>query len=143
MRPDWDQYFLSIAKQAATRATCDRKHVGCVLVRDKAILATGFNGSIRGRPHCTEVGHMMIEGHCERTIHAETNAVAQAARNGSRLEGATAYVTASPCWKCFQLLCNTGIVRIVFAEFYRDERILVEAQAAGVELVDLSNPPLT
>ena len=143
MRPDWDQYFLSIAKQAATRATCDRKHVGCVLVRDKAILATGFNGSIRGRPHCDEVGHMMIEGHCERTIHAETNAVAQAARNGARLEGATAYVTASPCWKCFQLLCNTGIIRIVFAEFYRDERILVEAQAAGVELVDLSDPPLT
>jgi dCMP deaminase len=138
MRPDWDSYFLDIAKQAATRATCDRKHVGCVLVRDKSILATGFNGSIRGRPHCDEVGHLMIDGHCERTVHAEANAVAQAARNGARLEGATAYVTASPCWKCFQLLCNTGIVRVVFAEFYRDEKIINEAKELGIELVDFS-----
>ncbi len=140
MRPGWDSYFLDIAKQAATRATCDRKHVGCVLVRDKSILATGFNGSIRGRPHCDEVGHLMIDGHCERTVHAEANAVAQAARNGVRLEGATAYVTASPCWKCFQLLANTGITRIVFAEFYRDQKTIDEAKASGIDLVDFSDP---
>jgi len=80
----------------------------------------------------------MIDGHCERTVHAETNAIAQAARNGTRLEGATAYVTASPCWKCFQLLANTGIQRIVFAEFYRDEKIISEAKEVGIELVDFS-----
>ncbi len=138
MRPSWDSYFLGIATQAATRATCDRNHVGCVLVRDKSILATGFNGSIRGRPHCEEIGHLMEDGHCVRTVHAEANAIVQAARNGVRLEGATAYITSSPCWKCFQLLANTGIVRIVFGRFYRDATVFEEAKAAGIELVDLS-----
>ena len=137
-RPDWDQYFADMASQVATRATCSRKHVGCVIVRDKTVLATGYNGSIKGRPHCDEIGHLMEDGHCIRTVHAEANAVAQAARNGTRLEGASAYVTASPCWKCFQLLCNTGIKRIIFREFYRDSKIMEEAIQAGVELVDLS-----
>src|SRR6185312_9890322 len=100
-RASWDEYFMQIARDVATRATCDRKHVGAVIVRDKCILATGYNGSIRGLPHCDEDGHLMEDGHCVRTIHAEANAIIQAARNGVRIEGATVYVTASPCWGCF------------------------------------------
>ncbi|NIR82527.1 MAG: deaminase, partial [Gammaproteobacteria bacterium] len=76
---------------------CPRKHVGAVIVRDKTILSTGYNGSIRGLPHCDEVGHMMEDGHCVRTIHAEINAIIQAAKNGTRIDGASIYVTASPC----------------------------------------------
>lgn len=134
-RAPWPRYFMDIAQQVATRATCDRKHVGCVLVLNNSILATGYNGSIRGLPHCDEVGHMMEEGHCVRTVHAEANAIAQAARNGVRLEGATAYTTASPCWLCFRQLVNAGIVSIVFDEFYRDARIFEAAKIANVEVV--------
>ena len=87
-RASWDEYFLRIATDVATRATCDRKHVGAVIVRDRTILSTGYNGSIGGTPHCDEVGHMMEDGHCVATIHAEVNAVLQAARNGVAIEGA-------------------------------------------------------
>lgn len=111
---------MQIAATVATRATCDRKHVGAVIVRDRSILATGYNGSIRGLEHCDEVGHMIEDGHCVRTIHAEANAVIQAARHGVSIDGATIYVTASPCWACFRMLANAGIRRIVFGEFYRD-----------------------
>lgn len=117
-RINWSDYFLAIAKQAATRATCDRLHVGCVLVRDKCILATGYNGSVIGRPHCDDVGHEIIDGHCIRTVHAEANAVAQAARNGVSIEGATAYVTHKPCDKCWKLLQNAGVISIIYAEEY-------------------------
>ena len=75
-RPSWDEYFMQIAQVVATRATCDRRHVGAVIVRDRTILSTGYNGSIRGLPHCDEVGHLMEDGHCVRTVHAEANAVA-------------------------------------------------------------------
>jgi dCMP deaminase len=136
-RSSWDQYFMDIARQVATRATCDRKHVGAVLVRDRMILSTGYNGSIRGLPHCDEVGHMMENGHCVATVHAEANAVLQAARNGVRIDGATLYTTASPCWPCFKLLANSGCVRIVFGEFYRDPRIFEVAAQLKLELVSL------
>src|SRR5512140_3237800 len=130
-RVSWDEYFMNIARVAATRATCDRKHVGAVLVRDKTILSTGYNGSIRGLPHCSEVGHMMEDGHCVATIHAESNAILQAARNGVNISGADCYVTASPCWSCFKQIANAGIRRIVYGEFYRDPRIFDVATQLG------------
>lgn len=136
-RDSWDAYFLVIAKAVATRATCDRKHVGAVIVRDKSILATGYNGSIRGLPHCDDVGHLMEDGHCIRTVHAESNAIAQAARNGTKIDGAEIYITASPCFNCFKLIANAGIKRIVFGEFYRDERIFEFAKLAGIEVVSI------
>jgi dCMP deaminase len=136
-RTSWDQYFMEIAAQVATRATCDRKHVGALLVRDRIILSTGYNGSIRGMPHCDEVGHLMENGHCVATVHAEANAVLQAARTGVRIETATLYTTASPCWPCFKLVANAGIVRIVYGEFYRDQRIFDVASRLGIELVSL------
>lgn len=140
-RASWDDYFMNIAREVATRSTCERKHVGAVIVRDRCILATGYNGSIRGLEHCDEVGHMMEDGHCVRTIHAEANAIIQAARHGTSIEGGGIYVTASPCWICFKMIANGGINRIVFGEFYRDERIYDLAERLGIELVDLTGGP--
>ena len=138
-RASWDEYFMNIAREVSTRSTCDRKFVGAVIVRDKSILATGYNGSIRGLPHCDEEGHLMEEGHCVRTVHAEANAIVQAARNGVGIDKASIYVTASPCWGCFRLITNAGIMRIVFGEFYRDQRIFEVSQRLGIELVDRSS----
>ncbi len=133
-RATWDEYFMEIARVVSSRSTCPRKFVGSVIVRDKTILSTGYNGSIRGMPHCSEVGHMMENDHCVATIHAEANAIIQAAKNGVIIEGASIYVTASPCWSCFKMIGNAGLRRIVFGEFYRDERIFSVAQQLGIEL---------
>ncbi len=122
---------MNIAQVVASRSTCPRKFVGAVIVRDRTILSTGYNGSIRGMPHCSEEGHMMENDHCVATIHAEANAIIQAAKNGVMIDGATIYVTASPCWNCFKQIANAGIRRIVFGEFYRDERIFSVARAPG------------
>lgn len=116
MRLSWDDYFLEIATVVAERATCDRAHVGCVLVRDKRILSTGYNGSPSGQPHCDDEGHLLVAGHCVRTVHAEVNAVIQAARHGVGTEGATAYVTHSPCYECAKVLVTAGVARIVYGE---------------------------
>src|SRR5579863_8919363 len=142
-RSSWDQYFMDIARQVATRATCDRKHVGALLVRDRIILSTGYNGSIRGLPHCDEAGHMMENGHCVATVHAEANAIIQAAKNGVAIDGATIYTTASPCWPCFKLIANSGCTRIVFGEFYRDPRIFEYANKLGLELTGLGETSKT
>jgi dCMP deaminase len=139
-RAAWDEYFMGIARQVSTRSTCDRKHVGAVIVRNKLILATGYNGSISGLDHCDEVGHLIEEGHCVRTVHAEANAIVQAARSGNSLEGAGIYVTASPCFNCFKLIANAGLRRIAFGEFYRDEKIFSFSQQLGVELVEVPVP---
>jgi dCMP deaminase len=137
-RASWDEYFMNIAEVVSSRSTCPRKNVGAVIVREKTILSTGYNGSIRGMPHCTEVGHMMENGHCVATIHAESNAILQAARNGVRIEDSTIYVTASPCWNCFKEIANAGLRRIVYGEFYRDDRIFSVAERLGIELVHLT-----
>ncbi len=134
-RVSWDSYFMNIARVASSRATCHRKFVGAVIVRDKTILSTGYNGSVRGLPHCSEAGHMMVDGHCVATIHAEMNAIIQAARNGVRIDGASIYITASPCWNCFKALANAGVKRICFGEFYRDERSFEVAKELQIEMV--------
>lgn len=136
-RQSFDEYFLDVAEKVATRSTCNRKHVGAVIVRDRSILATGYNGSIRGMPHCDDVGHLMVNDHCIRTVHAEANAIAQAARNGVRIEGATIYVTALPCFDCFKLIANACVNRIVYDEFYRGEQwdeILATCEKLDIQL---------
>ncbi|MBN1442779.1 MAG: cytidine/deoxycytidylate deaminase family protein [Planctomycetes bacterium] len=138
-RIGWDEYFMRIAFQVAGRSTCSRKRVGAVIVRDRNILSTGYNGSISGMPHCDEAGHMMENGHCVATIHAEANAIIQAAKNGVMIAGASIYTTASPCWNCYKLIVNSGMKRIFFGEFYRDERIFEVSQKLGIELIDLSS----
>ncbi len=136
-RVDWDEYFMNIAKEVSSRSTCDRKFVGAVIVRDKTILSTGYNGSIRKLEHCDEVGHLMENDHCVATIHAEANAIIQAAKNGVAIDGATIYTTSSPCWICFKLIANSGIKRICFGEFYRDKRIFDISKRLKIELVKL------
>ncbi len=136
-RVSWETYFMNIAQEVATRSTCSRKHVGAVIVRDKTILATGYNGSLRGLDHCDEAGHEMENDHCVRTVHAEANAIVQSAANGVRIEGAEIYVTASPCYNCFKMIANAGIRKIYYGEFYRDERIREHAEELGIDLVHL------
>ncbi len=142
-RPDWDEYFMGFARAAARRATCDRQHVGAVIVVEKQVVATGYNGSVRGMPHCDDVGHDMEGGHCVRTIHAEMNALAQAARRGVAVGGACIYTTASPCWACFRVLVNAGMSRFVYGAPYRAEehraRITEVARKIGLEVIEL--PP--
>ena len=140
VRAGWNEYFMGIAHQAATRSTCSRKHVGAVIVRDRTVLSTGYNGSLRGLPHCDEVGCIMEDGHCIATVHAEANAILQAAKNGVSIEGSEIYTTASPCWNCFKLIANAGIKRIYFGEFYREERSRQIAPQIGIELIDLQMP---
>ena len=141
MRPDWDSYFMKIALAVSERSTCDRAFVGCVLVREKRILTTGFNGSPAGQPHCDEDGHLMVEGHCVRTIHAETNAIIQAALHGISTKDATCYVTHFPCINCTKVLINAGITRLVYGNSYRiDENALNFLKTAGIEIDQKSIP---
>ena len=116
-RKSWESYFMEIADQVATRATCDRKHVGAVVVKDKRILATGYNGAPAGIPHCSELGHDLIlvngKESCSRAIHAEINVVAQCAKYGIPMEGATLYVNTYPCYPCFKVLVSGGIKEVV------------------------------
>lgn len=137
-RENWDQYFMKIAEQVSTRATCDRKHVGCIIVKDKNILASGYNGSISRLDHCDEVGHDMENGSCVRTVHAEQNAIVQAAKNGTSINGAYIYVNTFPCWNCFKLIANVGISKVFYKDSYRiSERVLMAAKQLSMELVKI------
>ena len=136
-RISWKNYFMNIAREVATRSTCSRKHVGAVIVRDKTILSTGYNGSIKGLPHCDDAGCDMVDGHCVRTSHAEANAIVQAAKNGVGIDQSKIYVTASPCYDCFKLIANAGINTIYYEEFYRDQRIIDRSKEVGIQLVSL------
>jgi dCMP deaminase len=126
-RPSWDEYFLELAHAAAKRATCDRGRSGCVIVRDRQVLVTGYVGSPQGLPHCDDVGHLMkkvihddgsVTQHCVRTVHAEQNAICQAARRGMALEGGTLYCRMTPCRTCAMLIINCGIERVVCQHRY-------------------------
>lgn len=135
-RPSWHQYFMQVAKLASTRATCDRKSVGAVLVRDQRIIATGYNGSPPGLAHCDEVGHDLVttngRENCVRTIHAEMNALLQAAAYGTPVRGATIYTNTYPCWNCAKALLGAGVVEIIVDDDYNnDERVHAAVKAAG------------
>jgi dCMP deaminase len=137
-RASWEEYFMDIAKVVASRATCERKKVGTVIVKNKIILSTGYNGSLSGLPHCDEVGHEIENDHCVRTIHSEANAIVQAARNGISISGAEIFITASPCYTCFKMIANADIKTIYYGEFYRDDRIKKRAKELGIKLVHLA-----
>ena len=134
-RPQWDEYFLKLAMLASERSTCPRMHCGCVLVKDKNVIATGYNGSIPGDEHCEDIGCLIVDNHCVRTVHAEMNALIQAARRGHAVEGAAAYVTNMSCTTCAKALITAGVKRIVIisdfhdtlaAEFFRKANVKVE-----------------
>ncbi|HUY41664.1 MAG TPA: cytidine/deoxycytidylate deaminase family protein [Candidatus Dormibacteraeota bacterium] len=137
-RPGWDEYFVQIARTVATRATCPRALVGCVLVREHRILTTGYNGAPRGVAHCTQADCILRDGHCVRATHAEANAVVQGALYGVGLQGATAYCTHQPCVGCSKLLISAGVVNIVFVEPYPDPVAAELLSEAGVALVPFS-----
>src|SRR3989338_6341227 len=136
-RSGWDEYFMNIAREVSSRSTCDRNFVGAVIVRDKTILSTGYNGSIRGLPHCDVVGHDMENGHCMRTLHAESNAILQAAKNGVSIDNAEIYITSTPCWNCFKMIANAGIKKIYYGKEYGDEKAKKIAQELGIELIKI------
>lgn len=121
-RPSFDQTFLDIAEIMSRRGTCPRLKTGAVIVTpDNHIITTGYNGSPRGEPHCTDIGCMMINGHCERTIHAEMNAILQAARIGVSVSGCTMYALHQPCRRCLLLATQVGIKWIVFRHEYGND----------------------
>lgn len=139
-RPGWPETFISIAEVFARRATCRRGKVGAVIVTsDNRVLATGYNGSLPGQPHCIDEGCLMDEGHCVRTVHAEMNALAYAANHGVSVEGATMYCTHSPCLNCLRILLASGILHFVYLNDYRPSDLVVKliGQTAGATFMSL------
>ncbi|GAA5317320.1 MAG: cytidine/deoxycytidylate deaminase family protein [Candidatus Pelagadaptatus aseana] len=144
MRPDWDDYFIELMNTVATRATCDRGKSGCIIVKDKQIIATGYVGSPSGLPHCDDVGHLMkqvidddgtVRQHCMRTIHAEQNAICQAAKHGIPLEGSTLYCKMEPCRVCAMLIISCGIKKVVAkSRYHAAEETREMFKIAGVEM---------
>jgi dCMP deaminase len=144
VRPSWDEYFMEIAHTVSKRATCDRGRSGCVIVKDKQILVTGYVGSPNGLPHCDDIGHQMkkmlhedgtVSEHCVRTVHAEQNAICQAAKRGIALDGSTLYCRMTPCRVCAMLIINCGIKRVVCEKKYHAGAESEEMFAtAGVKL---------
>ena len=139
-RPSWDEYFLKVAMLVSERATCPRMHCGCVLVRDKQILSTGYNGSIPGDDHCEDAGCMVVDNHCVRTIHAEMNAILQCSNHGVSTENAIAYVTNMPCTNCAKALITAGISEVVIFSDYHDTLAEQFFAKAGVNIKRLQVP---
>jgi dCMP deaminase len=149
VRPSWDQYFISMAELVGSRGTCDRGHAGTVIVKDKRLLATGYAGSPIGLPHCDDVGHEMhtvthIDGsvsrHCIRTTHSETNAIANAARFGVAIDGATMYSKMVACYACAKVVVNAGIKRFVAINDYHATKETKQLfKKAGVKLEIINN----
>lgn len=130
-RPTWDQYFMGIAELAAARSPCSRLRVGCVLALENRVVAMGYNGFLPGAPHSSYVR----DNHEMATVHAEQNAVADAAKRGVRVDGATAYITHFPCIHCAKLLAAAGVTKIVFgADYNNDELVAVLMHEADVQL---------
>jgi dCMP deaminase len=146
-RPSWERYFMSIARQVATRSTCLRRQVGCIIVLEKRIVSTGYNGAPSGLPHCEEVGcvretkgvasgerHELCRG-----LHAEQNAIIQAAMHGTAVRGGSVFCTHKPCILCVKMLINAGVHCVYFAEGYEDEMADEMARDAGLQLILLSD----
>ena len=139
-RPSWDDYFMAIARLVSTRSTCNRLQTGAVLVKNKRIVSTGYNGSPPGLEHCDDVGHLLEEGHCVRTIHGEHNVLLQAAVIGSSTtEGTTLYTVYSPCIHCSKYIVAAGVKRVVAGKIYRGTAAVEYLKEAGIT-VDIYTP---
>ena len=142
-RPSWDEYFMGIAELSAQRSTCLRRQVGAVIVQDKHMVASGYNGAPRGLPHCAELGCLREElcvpsgerHELCRALHAEQNAIIQAATSGMSIEGATIYITHQPCYICAKMIINAGIRKIMVKEGYPDEMAVKILDEAGLKIV--------
>ena len=148
-RPDWNIYFLDLCEAVSKRATCNRGKAGCVIVKDRRIMTTGYVGAPAGLPHCDEAGHDFrkvlnekgdISQHCVRTLHAEQNAIIQAAKFGIPLDGSTLYCKMTPCRTCAMMIINSGIKRVVCVKHYHADKDTIELfKIARVELVVMNN----
>ena len=148
-RPSWDEYFMEVCKAIAKRATCDRGRSGCVIAKDHHLLVTGYVGSPPGLPHCDDVAHLFrdvrhedgtVTKHCVRTVHAEQNAICQAAKRGISIDGGTLYCKMTPCRTCAMLIISSGIVRVVAEKRYHDAKDTIEMfKQAGIILEHLSD----
>ena len=144
-RPSWDEYFMEVAKLVSTRSTCLSRQVGAIIVKDKCILSTGYNGASRGSEHCATVGCIRKKLNIPsgqqldlcRAVHAEQNALVQAARHGVMTDGATMYVTVTPCFQCAKMIVNAGIKEIVVNGVYPDERTMELFKEVGIKLRSL------
>jgi dCMP deaminase len=151
-RLSWDEYFMQICDTVAQRSTCTRASVGAVIVRNRNILATGYNGSPAGLPHCNEVGCLIYsstnpdgenEENCFRTIHAEINAIAQAAKSGVSIQGSAIYITHSPCIHCLKVLINTGIERVYFKKPYKLDQVREMVEKSGIQMEQVDMPEVS
>jgi len=143
-RPSWDEYFMGIAELTAQRSTCLRRQVGAVIVQDKHLVATGYNGAPKGLPHCADLSGCLREQlgvpsgerhELCRALHAEQNAIIQAATSGLSIEGATIYITHQPCVICAKMIINAGIRKIIVKEGYPDEMAVKILDEAGLKIV--------
>ncbi len=136
MRKTWDEYFMDIAFMVKERSTCPRLHVGAIVVKDKRIKGTGYNGSPSGLSHCEDVGCLMIDNHCRRTIHAEVNAIMEC--SPYERENATIYITAQPCMECSKLIIASGIKRVIYFKSYETEVDFFK-EAPWIEVISMDN----
>ena len=144
VRPTWDEYFMTMMEAISLRSTCDRGRSGCVIVKGHQVLATGYVGSAAGDDHCDDVGHLFqkrlnpdgsTSQHCVRTVHAEQNAICQAAKNGTALAGGTLYCRMTPCPVCSRMIVNCGIKRVVCQRRYHDSKVSVDLfEKCGITL---------
>ena len=139
-RPNWNQYFMTMAEIASSRATCPRAAVGAVIVKNNHVLVTGYNGAIHKADHCTDVGCKIVNNHCIRTVHAEMNAILNCARQGSDLQDSELYVTHFPCVRCMPLVLQAGINKIYYLHAYNIDPFCIElAKQTGCELIQLES----
>ncbi len=140
-RIPWDQYFMSQSLLLSTRSTCTRLAVGATIVRDRRVISGGYNGSVSGDVHCTDVGCYMVDGHCIRTIHAEVNAILQCAKFGVPTKGADIYVSYFPCLQCTKTIIQAGIKNLYYLHDYRTSEYAKELlEHAGISLIQVEMP---
>ena len=120
------EYYMQLAEVTAIRSTCDRAMVGAIIVKNDSVVATGYNGSVKGAPHCDDIGHQIENGHCVRTVHAELNAILQAAKNGVGIDGASIYCTLYPCGECQKAIINSGIKKVYYRNNYTNKVKLIK-----------------
>ena len=143
MRIPWNQYFMVQSRILSKRSTCDRLRVGATVVRDRRIIAGGYNGSVSGDVHCEEVGCYVVDSHCIRTIHAEVNAILQCAKFGVPTEDAEIYVTHFPCLQCTKTIIQAGIKKVYYEEDYKNHPYAIELlEKAGVETEQVRVEPI-
>lgn len=141
-RIPWDQYFMAQSLLISTRSTCTRLSVGATIVRDRRVISGGYNGSVSGDVHCSDIGCKIVDGHCVRTVHAEVNAILQCAKFGASTEGASIYVSHFPCLQCSKIIIQAGIKKLYYLKDYKNSEYakeLLEHSEIAIEKVEMED----